>query len=73
MDFIGYWIERAKQTYDQLDYSELDEKTRYSLIYAASHLVSELEKAANKTDKKHLIGGKHGRDYQTARRYKGWE
>lgn len=50
MDFVGYWIERVKQAYGKLDCSKLDEKTRGSLVYAASNLVRELEKAANKTN-----------------------
>lgn len=50
MNFVEYWIARVNQAYDKLDCSKLDEKTRDSLVYAASNLVSELEKAANKTN-----------------------
>ena len=50
MNFVEYWVARVNQAYDKLDCSKLDEKTRDSLVYAASNLVSELEKAANKTN-----------------------
>lgn len=50
-DNVAYWIERAKALNYEIDYSKLDQSTVNSLIYAASHLFSELEKAAQTSNK----------------------
>ena len=45
-DEIEYWINRAKVINHELDYSKLNQNESKFLIYAASNLYEELEKAA---------------------------
>jgi len=47
MNTVEYWLKRIELVSYRLNTSALDEQTKTDIVYAASRLYDELEKAAN--------------------------